>query len=463
MGTMEQVRMAPISTPAFVLGKTLPYLVISQVSAMLIVATAMVLFDLPMRGNWLSLSFVLALFLVGGVGTGLLVSTMTDTQQMALQTSMLIAFLPTMILSGFIFPISSMPAAIQYVTTIVPARYFLVALRGIVLKGLSLGAVWPSLLAMGIYALAVLGISSARLARRADDAPTNNDCAHSDADVEGVPGAAADAAAARAAHHRADHPADAARLCRDHRHQARADRRRGRRPDAEEPAAHRAIQRVAVLQDRRRADEPARRRRGPGARQGLAGDRDSAGAGCRGRGARAGQRARKSRCWPTAPTPTRPASRLPTRRRWSGSSMPAVAAERGCRLESDRWARARLVQPAAREPQLHGAGRHRAAPAARHGEPVVDGDRARARAGHARAAERHAARTVGADSRKAAAVCRAGIHRRAAGPGGGRVLVCGAAAGQRRGCCSARAWCTCCARSASASSSRRFPRRSSRR
>jgi ABC-2 type transport system permease protein len=165
MGTMEQVRMAPISTPAFVLGKTLPYLIISQVSAMLIVATAMVLFDLPMRGSWLSLSAVLALFLVGGVGTGLLVSTMTDTQQMALQASMLIAFLPTMILSGFIFPISSMPAVIQYVTTIVPARYFLVALRGIVLKGLSLSAVWSSLLALAIYAFAVLAISSARLAR----------------------------------------------------------------------------------------------------------------------------------------------------------------------------------------------------------------------------------------------------------------------------------------------------------
>jgi ABC-2 type transport system permease protein len=168
MGTMEQVRMAPISTPAFVIGKTLPYLIISQISAMLIVATAMVLFDLPMRGSWLSLAFVLALFLVGGVGTGLLVSTMTDTQQMALQTSMLIAFLPTMILSGFIFPISSMPAPIQYVTTIVPARYFLVALRGIVLKGLSLTAVWPSLLALGVYAFAVLGISSARLARGAE-------------------------------------------------------------------------------------------------------------------------------------------------------------------------------------------------------------------------------------------------------------------------------------------------------
>jgi ABC-2 type transport system permease protein len=166
LGTIEQVRMAPISTPSFVLGKTLPYLVLSQASATLIVITAMVLFDLPMRGNWFALSFVLAIFLVGGVGTGLLVSTLADTQQMALQTSMLIAFLPTMILSGFIFPIASMPEPIQYITTIVPARYFLVALRGIVLKGLDLAALWEPIGALGIYACVVLGLSAVRLARQ---------------------------------------------------------------------------------------------------------------------------------------------------------------------------------------------------------------------------------------------------------------------------------------------------------
>jgi ABC-2 type transport system permease protein len=166
MGTMEQVRMAPISMPAFVVGKTLPYLIISQISSTLIVITAMALFDLPMRGSWVSLSIVLAVFLVGGVGTGLLVSTITDSQQMALQVSLLISFLPTMILSGFIFPISSMPTAIQYVTTIVPARYFLIALRGIVLKGLGLEHFLAQVGALTLYAFAVLGISAARLARR---------------------------------------------------------------------------------------------------------------------------------------------------------------------------------------------------------------------------------------------------------------------------------------------------------
>ena len=166
LGTMEQVRMAPISMPEFVLGKTLPYLVLSQASAMLIVLTAMLLFDLPMRGSWTALSVVLALFLIGGIGTGLLVSTLADTQQMALQASMLIAFLPTMILSGFVFPIASMPEPIQYVTALVPARYFLVALRGIVLKGLDLSALWAPVGALTLFAVAVLGISAARLAKR---------------------------------------------------------------------------------------------------------------------------------------------------------------------------------------------------------------------------------------------------------------------------------------------------------
>ena len=165
-GTMEQVRMAPIPTWAFVAGKTLPYLILSQTSAMLIVLAAMALFDLPMRGDWLSLNVVLALFLIGALGTGLLVSTIAETQQMAFQAAMLIAFLPTFMLSGFIFPIASMPEFLQYVTTIVPARYFLIALRGVVLKGLGLGDFAGPVLAMTAYAVAVLGLSAVRLARR---------------------------------------------------------------------------------------------------------------------------------------------------------------------------------------------------------------------------------------------------------------------------------------------------------
>jgi len=164
-GTMEQVRMAPIDTFSFVVGKSLPYFFISLASAALIILAAMALFGLPMRGNWLSLLLALSLFIAGALGTGLLISTVAETQQIAFQAALLTSFLPTLMLSGFIFPISSMPHALQIVTTIVPARYFLIALRGIVLKGTSLVLLWPQMIALSIYALAMLSLASVRLAR----------------------------------------------------------------------------------------------------------------------------------------------------------------------------------------------------------------------------------------------------------------------------------------------------------
>jgi ABC-2 type transport system permease protein len=158
--------MAPIRQASFVLGKTLPYLVLSQIGASLIVVAAMVFFHLPMHGDWLSLSVVLAVFLVGALGTGVLISTIADSQQVAFQAAALVAMLPTLILSGFIFPIASMPLGLQYVTTIIPAKYFLIALRSVVLKGLGLSAVIVPVLAMAAYAVVVLGLSAVRMGRR---------------------------------------------------------------------------------------------------------------------------------------------------------------------------------------------------------------------------------------------------------------------------------------------------------
>jgi ABC-2 type transport system permease protein len=164
-GTMEQIRMSPISTLSFVVGKTMPYLVLSQVGATAILVAAMLFFDLPMRGTWIALSLVVMLFLVGALGTGIVISTLADTQQVAFQVAALVAMLPTLILSGFIFPIASMPAVLQYVSAIIPARYFLTALRGIVLKGVELPALWMQLGALAVYAAAMLGIAAVRLAR----------------------------------------------------------------------------------------------------------------------------------------------------------------------------------------------------------------------------------------------------------------------------------------------------------
>ena len=99
-GTLEQIRMAPLGAAPYIIGKSLPYFVLSLISALLIVLASMALFDLPMRGSWWALLLAVSLFLFGAIGTGLLISTIADSQQMAFQLALLIAFLPTLMLSG---------------------------------------------------------------------------------------------------------------------------------------------------------------------------------------------------------------------------------------------------------------------------------------------------------------------------------------------------------------------------
>jgi ABC-2 type transport system permease protein len=162
-GTMEQVRMAPIDTFSYVVGKTIPYFGISMCSSLLIVVASMALFGVPMQGSWLLLILALSLYLTGALGLGLMVSTIADSQQVAFQVAVLVSFLPTMMLSGFVFPIASMPAAIRAVTYLVPARYFLIALRAILLKGAGLPAFWQSLAALVVFDAVVLMAASRRL------------------------------------------------------------------------------------------------------------------------------------------------------------------------------------------------------------------------------------------------------------------------------------------------------------
>jgi ABC-2 type transport system permease protein len=165
-GTMEQVRMAPLSTGSYIIGKTLPYFVISLATSMFIVVASMFLFRLPMNGSWLVLIFALSLYLAGALGLGLMISTIAESQQVAFQLAVLASFLPTMILSGFVFPIASMPAPIQAITLLVPARYFIVALRSIVLKGAEMSTFWTELAALAVYAALMLTLASKRLARQ---------------------------------------------------------------------------------------------------------------------------------------------------------------------------------------------------------------------------------------------------------------------------------------------------------
>jgi ABC-2 type transport system permease protein len=164
-GTMESLRATPLVAVELLLGKTIPYLLIASLSAAGSLTLARVLFDVPIRGSLFWLAVVTLLFLFGGLGWGVLISTLADTQQVAFQAALISAMLPTLLLSGFIFPISSMPGWLRVITHVVPARYFLVALRGIVLKGVGPEFWWPQAAALVAYSLVVMGLATARTVR----------------------------------------------------------------------------------------------------------------------------------------------------------------------------------------------------------------------------------------------------------------------------------------------------------
>ena len=165
-GTMEQLRVAPLRTHELILGKTIPYLGISLLATVIILAAARVLFGVEIKGPYLDLLGATLLYLVGALGFGLLISTLAHNQAVAFQAGLITSMLPAMLLSGFIFQIRMMPDWLQAITFLVPARYYLVILRGVILKGEGLSPYWPQVGALAIYALAVVALASARLARR---------------------------------------------------------------------------------------------------------------------------------------------------------------------------------------------------------------------------------------------------------------------------------------------------------
>lgn len=164
-GTMESLRATPLRAVDLLLGKTLPYLVLASASAAGSLFLAWLLFDMPVRGSLVQVAVVTLLFLAGGLAWGVLLSSVADTQQVAFQLSLLSTMLPTLLLSGFVFPISSMPEALQVITHIVPARYYIAALRAIVLKGAGPEVWWPQAAALVVYGAIVLVLATARTVR----------------------------------------------------------------------------------------------------------------------------------------------------------------------------------------------------------------------------------------------------------------------------------------------------------
>lgn len=163
---MEQLRVAPLRTPELILGKTFPYLGISLLGTLIVLVTARLLFGVEIRGPRLDLLAVVLLYLFGALGFGLLISTIANSQTLAFQLALLTSLLPSLLLSGFVFQIRIMPAWLQAITYLVPARYFLVVLRGIILKGEGLATYWDDVAALVVYGLVVVALASLRLVRR---------------------------------------------------------------------------------------------------------------------------------------------------------------------------------------------------------------------------------------------------------------------------------------------------------
>ena len=167
VGTLEQIMVTPIRPLEFILGKTIPYFLVGLALTVVIAGVGMFWFEVPFRGNPLVLLLGTSLYLICVLGIGLLISTVCQTQQQAFATNFFVIN-PAFILSGFSFPIASMPDFMQWVSNINPMTYYLIVIRGTFLKGVGLDVLWPQMLALAALGFALLGSSVLRFRKSLD-------------------------------------------------------------------------------------------------------------------------------------------------------------------------------------------------------------------------------------------------------------------------------------------------------
>ena len=166
MGTMEVLLASPLRPWQIVAGKVVPYVALGFANVLVVLAAAKLAFAVPIRGNVLLLLAESLLYIITALALGVMISTRAETQRTAMLAALAGLMLPTMLLSGFIFPIDSMPAPLRVVTNIVPARWFVIIVRGIMVKGVGLEHLWQETLILVAMTIALLGASARRLAIR---------------------------------------------------------------------------------------------------------------------------------------------------------------------------------------------------------------------------------------------------------------------------------------------------------
>ena len=166
-GTIEQLIVTPLRASELIVGKLAPYVLIAFIDTIEILAGGVLLFGVPINGSLPLLLVLSGLFLISNLGVGLLISTITSTQQEAIIVAIFYN-LPSIFLSGFIYPVAAMPRVLQFVSHAIPLRYYLIVVRGIVLKGVGMPALWPEVIALSIFAVVVITGAVTRFKKRLD-------------------------------------------------------------------------------------------------------------------------------------------------------------------------------------------------------------------------------------------------------------------------------------------------------
>lgn len=163
---MEQLISTPVKAPELVIGKLVPYFVIGMTDVLIAVLMAVFLFHVPLRGSVTLLFATAALFIVGTLAQGILISILARGQLLASQIAMVSTFLPAFLLSGFMFAIPNMPVPVQVITYIVPARYFVALVKGIYLRGVGLSVLWADAVFLAVFAAVALALAVLKFKKR---------------------------------------------------------------------------------------------------------------------------------------------------------------------------------------------------------------------------------------------------------------------------------------------------------
>lgn len=168
IGTLEQLIVTPIKPYQMIIGKLVPFAILGFTAVIIVLGAMNVVFSIPVKGSVLFLLAATFIYILSSLGLGLLVSTVSKTQQQAMMLAIFVVMMPMVFLSGFTFPIENMPVIIQYITYIIPLRYFMVIIRGIILKGVGIAELWPELLVLFLMGIFILSFSILRFKKKLD-------------------------------------------------------------------------------------------------------------------------------------------------------------------------------------------------------------------------------------------------------------------------------------------------------